>query len=97
MYSGAATWGRTLFSFKFAAITEYYQGYVGPSINPAFQSFVKDSIYGCIHQKASSPHGSVINVGLGDGSVRTVNSGIAPSTWWYAMTPSNGDQSGSDW
>ncbi len=46
---------------------------------------------------ASSPHRTVINVGMGDGSVRQVSSSVTQATWWYAMTPRNGDVLGSDW
>jgi prepilin-type N-terminal cleavage/methylation domain-containing protein len=97
VYSGAATWGRILFSFKFAAIAEYYQGYVGPTITPPFQTNVSDPINHCVHQQASTPHLSLINVAMTDGSVRAVSSGISPATWWYAMTPAGNDQLGSDW
>ncbi len=46
---------------------------------------------------ASSPHSGGINVGMGDGSVRFVPTGISPGTWWYALTPNYGDLLGSDW
>ena len=38
-----------------------------------------------------------ITVGLGDGSVRIVSSGISNTTWYYALTPANGEVLGSDW
>jgi prepilin-type N-terminal cleavage/methylation domain-containing protein len=38
-----------------------------------------------------------INVGLGDGSVRIVNSGVSPRTWYAANTPNSGDLTGVDW
>jgi Protein of unknown function (DUF1559) len=38
-----------------------------------------------------------INVGLGDGSVRLVNSGITPATWGNAIQPADGVPLGSDW
>jgi len=38
-----------------------------------------------------------IMVGLGDGSVRMVNSSITPETWWAAMTPTGGEVLGGDW
>jgi hypothetical protein len=46
---------------------------------------------------ATSPHTAGINVGLADGSVRFVPQGISGLTWWYALTPANGDILGSDW
>jgi len=38
-----------------------------------------------------------INVGLGDGSVRTVNPGISVTTWQNALDPGDGQVLGSDW
>jgi len=45
----------------------------------------------------SSPHSGVINVALGDGSVRAVGPGVSVATFWAALTPANSDQLGSDW
>jgi prepilin-type N-terminal cleavage/methylation domain-containing protein len=38
-----------------------------------------------------------IQVGMGDGSSRTVTAGISGTTWTAAITPANGDELGSDW
>jgi prepilin-type N-terminal cleavage/methylation domain-containing protein len=38
-----------------------------------------------------------IQVGLGDGSVRLVSSGVSQATWANAITPSDGNVLGSDW
>jgi prepilin-type N-terminal cleavage/methylation domain-containing protein len=46
---------------------------------------------------AISPHTGGINVGLGDGSIRSVSSGVSPSTWWWALTPAGGEVLGNDW
>jgi prepilin-type N-terminal cleavage/methylation domain-containing protein/prepilin-type processing-associated H-X9-DG protein len=46
---------------------------------------------------SSTPHGSVINVGMADGSVRGVTSGVSTFTWWSALTPNGGEVLGSDW
>lgn len=46
---------------------------------------------------ACSPHSSGINVGLADGSVRFVGSGVSGPTWWAAATPANGEVLGNDW
>jgi prepilin-type N-terminal cleavage/methylation domain-containing protein len=40
---------------------------------------------------------SGIQVGLGDGSVRTVNQGISSYTWYLASHPQDGQPLGSDW
>ena len=36
-------------------------------------------------------------VGLGDGSVRLVNSGVSQPTWSDAVFPNDGQPLGSDW
>jgi prepilin-type processing-associated H-X9-DG protein len=46
---------------------------------------------------AQSPHTGVINVLLGDGSVRVVQQGISGLTWWQACTPAGGEVLGGDW
>jgi prepilin-type N-terminal cleavage/methylation domain-containing protein len=38
-----------------------------------------------------------IQVGLGDGSVRTVSNAISPATWANAVQPNDGNVLGSDW
>ena len=51
----------------------------------------------CDGNRASTAHQGGINAGLGDGSVRFVNAGVTPTTWWSAMTPAGGEVLGSDW
>jgi prepilin-type N-terminal cleavage/methylation domain-containing protein len=40
---------------------------------------------------------SGLQVALGDGSVRTVSSGVSALTWYYACNPSDGQPMPSDW
>jgi type II secretory pathway pseudopilin PulG len=44
-----------------------------------------------------SPHTAAMLVGIGDGSVRTVSSGITAATWKNACIPNDGNPLGSDW
>ncbi len=44
-----------------------------------------------------SAHSGVMVVGLGDGSARTVQNGMAPETWRRACIPNTGLPPGSDW
>jgi prepilin-type N-terminal cleavage/methylation domain-containing protein len=57
--------------------------------------YVKGTV--CDVWRASSPHSGVIVAGLGDASVRLIAAGISGNTWWAAVTPSAGDQLGTDW
>ena len=47
--------------------------------------------------RAVSPHTGVINVGMADGSVRTLSSGVSGTTFYQACTPGGGEVLGSDW
>ncbi|HEY3788491.1 MAG TPA: DUF1559 domain-containing protein [Urbifossiella sp.] len=47
--------------------------------------------------RAVSPHTGGINLGLGDGSVRSMSSGVSGATFYAACTPNAGDMLGSDW
>jgi len=40
---------------------------------------------------------SGLNVGLGDGSVRTISPGVSPTSWNAALTPASGDMFDSSW
>jgi prepilin-type N-terminal cleavage/methylation domain-containing protein len=46
---------------------------------------------------SQSNHTAGVQVGLMDGSVRGVNSGISQLTWQYALTPDDGNPLGSNW
>jgi prepilin-type N-terminal cleavage/methylation domain-containing protein/prepilin-type processing-associated H-X9-DG protein len=51
----------------------------------------------CDGGRASGDHTGGINVALGDGSVRFVQQGVAPLTWWAALTPAAGDILSGNW
>jgi prepilin-type N-terminal cleavage/methylation domain-containing protein len=97
--SGGSIWGR-----RSVIPSTYgpYIGYVakdvgGYTVTPPF--LVQPSPYNgnCDFRWPSTPHSGVIQVGLGDGSVRTVSQGISPLTWWSAITPNGGEVLGSSW
>jgi prepilin-type N-terminal cleavage/methylation domain-containing protein len=56
------------------------------------------SVTSCVTywQNATSPHTAVMNVALGDGSVRSLASSMTPQTWWNAVVPNDGQTMGSD-
>jgi prepilin-type N-terminal cleavage/methylation domain-containing protein len=51
----------------------------------------------CDPSRYQGPYAGGIIVGLGDGSVRLVNSGITANTWSYALQPNDGNVLGPDW
>jgi prepilin-type N-terminal cleavage/methylation domain-containing protein len=69
------------------------------SIGPGSKFLVRPRPFlgGCDPTLASTAHAGGIQVGLADGSVRTVSPGVSGSTWWAACTPAAGDLLGSDW
>jgi prepilin-type N-terminal cleavage/methylation domain-containing protein len=69
------------------------------AIGPASKFQLQPSPFqgNCDPLRASSPHSGGIQALLGDGSVRSISSGISPDTWWFACTPSGGEVLGSDW
>jgi prepilin-type N-terminal cleavage/methylation domain-containing protein len=69
-----------------------YPGYTG---NGLFQTRpVPNQCQVSVTQKG---HTAGMQVALGDGSVRTVTSGVSPTTWASAITPAGGEVLGSDW
>ena len=52
---------------------------------------------GCDYGRPSSPHSGGILTLLGDGSVRSTNYSVAPTTWWMALSPDDGQPLPSDW
>ncbi len=70
---------------------------VGPGSKPLFQpSPFKGNNSQCDPRLASTGH-AAMQVGMADGSVRGVSSGVSGNTWWAAVTPNGGETLGSDW
>jgi prepilin-type N-terminal cleavage/methylation domain-containing protein len=68
---------------------------VGP--NSKFQVQPTPFLGNCDPTRAATAHPGGIQVGLADGSVRTLAPGLSSATWWNAVTPSGGELLGSDW
>jgi prepilin-type N-terminal cleavage/methylation domain-containing protein len=51
----------------------------------------------CDYRRLQALHGGVMNAGLADGSVRTVNSTISALTWQAVASPTGGEVIGTDW
>ena len=69
----------------------YSAGYTLPL--PQFQPAAAN----CNNQLVQGPYAGGMLVGLGDGSVRLVNSGVSANTWTFAVFPNDGQVLGSDW
>jgi prepilin-type N-terminal cleavage/methylation domain-containing protein len=52
---------------------------------------------GCDYRRLQCLHGSVMTVGLADGSVRMVQDAVSALTWQLACNPKDGQPLGSDW
>ena len=51
----------------------------------------------CDPTRAATAHAGGMQVGLVDGSVRTLAPGMSRTTWWAAVTPRGGELLGADW
>jgi len=51
----------------------------------------------CSSNWMSTMHPTACNLGMADGSVRSVTSALSPGTHWAIVTPARGDQYVSDW
>ncbi len=67
-----------------------------PTANPNYLFDVGASTNRCNLFVLNSPH-TAMQVGLGDGSVRSVNNGISKATWLAVCVPNSGVPTGSDW
>jgi prepilin-type N-terminal cleavage/methylation domain-containing protein len=61
----------------------------------AFQ--LAPTISACIYTTIQTPHPQGMIVGMGDGSVRTVNANVSTRTWEWACYPSDGNVLPPDW
>jgi len=82
--------------------TSYYNvnGGWGPpgKVGPASKFQIAPNPYqtACDTAVAQTSH-TVMNVALGDGSVRNLAGTLSATTWWYACTPSGSETLGTDW
>jgi prepilin-type N-terminal cleavage/methylation domain-containing protein len=67
------------------------------AVGPGSKFQVQPREGNCDPTRAATAHASGIQVGLADGSVRTLAPSLSDTTWWFAVTPSGGEVLGSDW
>jgi hypothetical protein len=73
------------------------QAYQTPWISSANLPQFGVNMNTCDQSRLHAHTSSVLLVGLGDGSVRTVGTGISQGTWQAALYPNDGAVLGSDW
>ena len=95
IYCGGTQWSDPLLDF-FAPVYNILtnNGIVTTAATPQFSPNYQTN---CDPTRPSGMHSGVILVGMGDGSVRTVSSGVSPLTWMLANVPNDGLVLGSDW
>jgi prepilin-type N-terminal cleavage/methylation domain-containing protein len=94
---GGNNWSDPLLDW-FAPVYNVLTPALDGNITPALAYFQIQPNYKttCDPTRPSSPH-SVIQVGLGDGSVRNASNTMSPLTWFLANVPNDGLALGSDW
>jgi len=74
---------------------DYWTHGQGPGGSLPFQT--SPSAANCNWYALQGAHSGTMVVGLGDGSVRGVNTQVSVTTWVYACVPNDGNPLGSDW
>jgi prepilin-type N-terminal cleavage/methylation domain-containing protein len=67
------------------------------AIGPMSRFQVQPNLDNCDPTRAATAHAGGIQIGLADGSVRTLAPSLSGNTWWAAVTPRGGEVLGSDW
>jgi hypothetical protein len=74
----------------------FRQNWNGGVVNPGgIQGNVVSTA--CDYRRLQCLHGSVMNAGLADGSVRAVNASVSATTWQIVCNPSDGLIPNTDW
>lgn len=68
---------------------------IGPK--SIFQVAPEPFLGNCDPTRASTAHTSGMQVGLADGSVRTLTAGMSGDAWWAAVTPKGDEVQDADW
>jgi prepilin-type N-terminal cleavage/methylation domain-containing protein len=93
-YCGGSNWSDPLLDFFAPVYNDLPNGVITTAATP--QVNINYQI-NCDPTRPSSPHPGVINVALGDGSVRGISGGINPLTWLLLNAPQDGQVLPSDW
>ena len=75
----------------------YDPSFNGGNYHGGYPFQVAPAVNACDWFVSQAGHTGTVMAGIGDGSVRTVSSGVSLSTWIRAGNPSDGNVLGSDW
>src|SRR5262245_28245525 len=67
------------------------------ALGPTSKFQVQPAKGACDPTRTATSHSGGIQVGLVDGSVRTLAASLSGATWWAAVTPRGGEVLGPDW
>jgi prepilin-type N-terminal cleavage/methylation domain-containing protein/prepilin-type processing-associated H-X9-DG protein len=67
------------------------------ALGPTSRFQIQPAQGACDPSRAATSHAGGIQVGMADGSVRTLTSSLSGDTWWAAVTPRGDEVLGSDW
>jgi hypothetical protein len=95
-FCGGNNWSDPLLDYFAPVVNFFGPGLNGTTFPYALQVQPKFQV-NCDPTLPSSAHTGVIITAMGDGSVRTVASSIAPLTWFIASVPNDGVVLPSDW
>jgi prepilin-type processing-associated H-X9-DG protein len=76
---------------------KYNQNCYGLTPGAMFQIQPSPFLSKCDWTRASTGHSGGIQVGLADGSVRSVSQGVSYIAWWFAFTPAGGEVMPNGW
>jgi prepilin-type processing-associated H-X9-DG protein len=93
-FCGGGNWGDPLLDFFAPVVNALPNGVITPAYTPQFRPNFQVN---CDPTRLSTMHTGGINVAMGDGSVRFVNSAIGPTTWFLVSVPNDGLVLPNDW
>ena len=85
-YSSGMSWGNGASGPASKFLTESSQAFVNNTSGDPTEI-----------DRPTALHTAGLMVAMADGSVRLLNNGISPETWWAACTPAGGEVLGPDW
>jgi hypothetical protein len=94
---GDGSAGSSMLAFESNIDANNGHGWLGAHIRTTALPQFAPAANQCNENLLQSHSGAGIVVGMGDGSVRLVASGVSASTWAHAIMPDDGVPLGSDW